>query len=140
MLKKIPLLPSIIKNIIFLLYNSCIPPSANIGSGTIFAYGAIGVVVHTDAIIGKNCVIGQSVTIGAKEAYISNEKHMCPVIGDNCYLAAGAKLLGGISIGSSCQIGAGSIVLSSLPDNSIVVGAPARIIGNTDKNFLAIRN
>lgn len=138
--RRTPVVPKLIRNLIFLIFNSYIPPSANIGKKTVFAYGAIGVVVHADARIGEGCVIGQGVTIGAAEGYVSSEKHACPSIGDHCYLGAGAKILGGIQVGSGCQIGAGSIVLHSLPDHSIAVGAPARIIGQTPADFRAIRS
>ena len=130
----------LIRNLIFLLFNSYIPPSANIGQGTIFAYGAIGVVIHADARIGEGCVIGQGVTIGAAEGYVSREKNACPSIGDHCYLGAGAKILGGIRVGSGCQIGAGAIVLRDLPDHAIAVGVPARIIGQTSPDYRAIRS
>lgn len=137
--QKIPFLPSVVKNLIFLIFNSYIPPSASIGKDTVFAYGAIGVVLHSNTIIGEGCVIGQGVTVGASEGYVSSKVNACPSIGDNCYIGAGAKILGGITIGNSCQIGAGAILLTSIPDHSIVVGAPARIVGKTAIDFKAIR-
>lgn len=137
--KRIPGLPRLVRNLVFLLFNSYIPPSALIGRGTVFAYGAIGVVIHADAKIGEACVIGQGVTIGATEGYTSREKHACPVIGDHCYIGAGAKILGGIRIGHHCQIGAGAVVLHDLPNHAIAVGIPARVIGSTDPGFRAIR-
>lgn len=138
--KHIPLVPTLIRNLIFLLYNSYIPSSASIGKGSIFAYGAIGVVVHANAIIGEGCVLGQSITIGASEGFVSPEANGCPTIGDNCYIGAGAKILGNIKIGDSCQIGAGAIVLKDIPEHSVVVGTPARVVGQTEAGFLAIRS
>jgi len=138
--KHIPLVPTLIRNFIFLLYNSYIPSTAAIGDGSIFAYGAIGVVVHANAIIGSGCVIGQGITIGASEGFVSPEPNRCPTIGDNCYIGAGAKILGEIKIGNSCQIGAGAVVLRNIPDHSVVVGAPARVVGQTEVGFLAIRS
>lgn len=137
--KRIPLLPTLLRNLIFLVFNSYIPPSAIIGRGTVFAYGAIGVVLHADAKIGCGCVIGQGVTIGAAEAYVSHERHRCPTIGDHCYIGAGAKILGDIVIGDRCQIGAGAVVIKNVPDHAIVVGVPARVVGETPPDFLAIR-
>ena len=137
--RRIPLLPQLVRNLTFLIFNSYIPPSANIGKGPVFAYGAIGVVIHADACIGEGCVIGQGVTIGAAEGYLAREKHLCPSIGDHCYLGAGAKILGGIRVGSNCQIGAGAIVLHHLSDHTIAVGVPARVIGQTASDFRAIR-
>lgn len=138
--KRIPIIPNVIRNIIFLIFNSYIPSSAKIAHGSVFAYGAIGVVIHSNAIIGKSCVIGQGVTIGASEGYVSSETNKCPSIGDNCYIGAGAKILGDIRIGDACQIGAGAIVLKDVPSHSIVVGMPARVIGQTAPDFLAIRS
>lgn len=123
----------------FLLYNSSIPPTVLIGRGTKFAYLGIGVVVHGDAKIGCNCVIGQGVTIGASEPYSSPVKTKCPVIGDDVYISAGARLLGDISIGNRVVIGAGAVVVKDVPDESIVVGVPARVVGHTGPDYKALR-
>jgi len=128
----------LIRNLIYLLANSYIPSSAKIGSGSVLAYGGIGVVIHANAVIGRNCVIGQNVTIGAAEGFASPEVNRCPVIGDNCYIAAGAKVLGAITIGDNCQIGAGAVVLRDAPANSVLVGMPARVIKQTPDGFRAI--
>lgn len=137
--RRIPILPSIIRNLIFLLYNSYIPPSARIGKGTVFAYGAIGVVIHADAVIGEFCVIGQGVTIGASEGYVSPQRHACPTIDDHCYIGAGAKLLGAINIGARSQVGAGAVVIRDVPIGSIVVGVPGRVVGHTAPQYRAIQ-
>lgn len=138
--KRVPFVPGIVRNLIFLLFNSYIPVSASIGRDSIFAYGAIGVVLHANAQIGRGCVIGQGVTVGAAEGYVSREINRCPVIGDNCYIGAGAKIIGDIKIGNNCQIGASAVVLKDVPDNSIVVGIPARVVGLTSVEFKAIRS
>lgn len=127
-----------IRNIIYLIANSYIPSSARIGKGTVLAYGGIGVVIHADAVIGEDCVIGQNVTIGAAEGYASAQANRCPVIGNNCYIAAGAKILGAIKIGDNCQIGAGAVVLKDAPANSVLVGMPAKVIKQTLPDFRAI--
>lgn len=137
--RKLPLLPMVMRNLIFLVFNSYIPPSAKIGEGTVFAYGAIGVVLHANATIGTGCVIGQGVTVGAAEAYVSPEAKACPTIGDNCYIGAGARILGGITIGAHSVIAAGAVVLDSVPEHSVVVGVPAKVIGQTAPDYLAIR-
>ncbi|MGY2292947.1 serine O-acetyltransferase [Pseudomonas sp. SDO528_S397] len=136
---QIPVIPGLVKNIIFLLFNSYIPVSADIGKQTIFAYGAIGVVLHANAKVGSGCVLGQGITIGAAEGYVTREINRCPVIGNNCYIGASAKIIGDIKIGNNCQIGAAAVVLNDVPDNSIVVGIPARIIGKTPPDYKAIR-
>lgn len=138
-LQKLPFLPTIVRNLIFLVFNSYIPPSATIGEGSVFAYGAIGVVIHANATIGSNCLIGQGVTIGAAEAYVSPDVKACPTIGDNCYIGAGARILGGITIGANSVIAAGAVVLNDVPEHSVVVGIPAKVIGQTAADYLAIR-
>ena len=65
-LHRIPFLPKLITLLIFLIYNSKIPYQAHIGKGTKFGSGGMGVVVHSKAVIGDNCSIGQQVTIGGR--------------------------------------------------------------------------
>lgn len=136
--KNLKLASRLVRNVIYLIANSYIPSSARIGKGTVLAYGGIGVVIHANAVIGDDCVIGQNVTIGAAEGFASPLANRCPVIGNNCYIAAGAKVLGGIVIGDNCQIGAGAVVLKDAPANSVLVGMPARIIKQTSADFRAI--
>ena len=96
---------------------------AEIGEGTVFAYGGISVVIHERAKIGKNCMIGTNITIGGR----SNIKNV-PVIGDNVYIGASAIIIGDIKIGNNSTIGAGAVVLQDVPSGKTVVGNPARII------------
>jgi serine O-acetyltransferase len=136
--RRLPLLPKLVRNLTFLLFNSYIPPSARLGTGTVFAYGAIGLVLHGDTVIGRDCVIGQGITVGAAEGYFSKGAKKCPRIGNNCYIGAGARLLGGIEIGDNCIIAAGAVVLKSVPSCSVVAGVPARVIGRTEAGYQAI--
>ena len=122
----------------YLFFKCYIPGSADIGQGTLIAYGGIAVVIHANAVVGENCVIGQCVTLGAKEGYASQVPLPCPTIGDNVYIAAGAKLLGGIEIGHSSIIAANAVVTHSFPPHSIVAGVPALVIGKTDASHRAI--
>ncbi|WP_207733776.1 DapH/DapD/GlmU-related protein [Clostridium sp. 1001275B_160808_H3] len=120
--KNIPFLPKIIKGIIFILYNSIIPYECEIGKGTLLGYGGIAVVIHKNAVIGRNCVISQCVTIGGKEG-----ANGVPVIGDNVFIGAGAKVLGRIKVESNSKIGANAVVLRDVPEGKIAVGIPATI-------------
>jgi serine O-acetyltransferase len=124
---------------ILLLFNSYIPGSASIGRGTKFAYGGIGIVLHANTVIGENCVVGQGITIGAKEGFSSKISNLAPRIGDNVYISAGARILGDITIEHSSIIAANAVVLKSSPPHSILGGIPAKIIGNTESTYLAIR-
>ena len=137
--KRVPVIPTLMRNVMFLLFNSYIPASARIGKGTVFAYGAIGVVLHADCVIGECCVIGQGVTIGAAEGFFSARLNPCPVIGAHCYIGAGARVLGDIAIGSHSVIGAGAVVVKACPAHSILAGVPASRIGTTAADYLAIR-
>lgn len=128
--KKIPLLPLILKYLIFLIFNSVVPYSTKIGKNTKFAYGGIGVVLHSRCIIGDNCIIGQGITIGRK---LSPEG--IPTIGNDVYIAAGSRILGGITIGNNVIIGANAVVVTDIPDNSIVAGAPAKVVRTVDKSI-----
>lgn len=119
----IPVLPILFNVLIRIVHNSAIFSESTIGKGTIFAYGGIGVVIHKRCVIGKNCIIGSNVTLGGK----SHSKGV-PSIGEGCFIATGAKLLGDIHIGDNCVIGANAVVISDIPNNCMVAGIPARII------------
>ncbi|PIA79019.1 serine acetyltransferase [Gaetbulibacter sp. 4G1] len=124
---KVPVLPSIVKLFCFLLYNSSIPFQCQLGRGTRFAYGAIGVVLHKRTIMGTNCVIGTNVTVGGRSGH-----YEVPVIGNNTFIATGAKVLGPITIGDNVVIGANAVVIKDIPNNCIVAGIPAKIIKKPD--------
>lgn len=119
----IPILPSLIKAIIRMFFSCVVSYKSEIGDGTILAYGGLGIVIHERCKIGKNCVIAQNVTLGGT-SHIYN----VPVIGDNVYIGAGAVILGDVVVGNNVVIGANSVVLKNVPDNCVVVGAPAKII------------
>lgn len=120
---KIPFLPKLISYLIRFIFSAWIPYSAVIGKNTVFGYGGLGIVIHNRAILGKNCHIDQNVTIGG-----TSKKIEVPVIGDHVFIGAGAKILGPIQIGNNVVIGANAVVVKSVPDGSLVVGVPGRII------------
>lgn len=138
--KRIPFVPVFMRNLSFLLFHAYVPSSARIGTGTLLGYKGMGVVIHANAEIGEGCLIGQSVTIGSAAAYVSSQSQPCPRIGNHCYIAAGAKILGAIRIGDRCVVGANAVVLNDVPDGTIVAGVPAKPIGTTPAGYLAIRN
>ena len=116
----------------YLLFNCAVPASCKLGKGTKFGYGGIATVVHSRAVIGENCLIGTCVTIGGRSKHYD-----VPVIGDNVYIGTGAKILGPVKIGNNVVIGAGAVVLNDIPDNSIAVGVPAKVVktGIKAENF-----
>lgn len=120
----IPLLPPFITLLIFLIYNSKIPHQATIGKGTICGYGGIGVVVHKKTVIGRNCMIGQQVTLGGGNSRYPG----VPTVGDNVYMAKGAIIFGGITVGDNATIGANAVVNIPVPAGGVAAGVPAKII------------
>lgn len=130
---KIPLIPRLMKAITFIIFNSVIPYSTEIGEKSKLAYGGIGVVIHSKAKIGRKVIIGQNVTIGR-----SLDPQDIPTIGDNVYISAGARIIGDISIGDNVIIGANAVVNKDVPDNCIVAGVPARIIRETSEDIYTL--
>ena len=123
--KKIPVFPQAIKFLIRLLFAAVIPYTAEIGEGTKFGYGGLAIVIHANCKIGKNCTISQGVTLGG-----TNHKGLVPVLGDNVFIGAGAKILGPITIGNNVVIGANAVVVKDIPANSLAVGIPAKVVKN----------
>ncbi|MCE5312614.1 MAG: cysteine--tRNA ligase [Nitrospiraceae bacterium] len=119
-----PLLPRVISYTARLLTGIEIHPAAKIGAGFFIDHG-MGVVIGETAEVGENCLLYQGVTLGGtgKE---KGKRH--PTLGNGVVIGAGAKVLGPIKIGSCVKIGANSVVLKAVPDYSIVVGVPGRVI------------
>jgi serine O-acetyltransferase len=119
-----PLLARILSQFSRLLTGVEIHPGATIGRRCFIDHG-MGVVIGETTEIGDDVLLYQGVTLGGtgKE---KGKRH--PTIGDNVVIGTGAKILGNIIIGSHTKIGAGSVVVRSVPDNSTVVGVPGRVV------------
>ncbi len=135
----VPVLPRLIEIVNRMIFRCVIPSSCTIGSGSVLAYGGIGVVLHKSTVIGARCLIGQGITIGSSEAYATSAETRCPSIGNDVYLAAGCRILGPIHIGDRCVVGANAVVRGDVARGSIVAGVPARIVGATEPDYRAIR-
>jgi len=109
-----------------------IHPAAVIHGGIMLEH-ASGVVIGETAVIGRNCTILHGVTLGSS-GKDRGDRH--PKIGDDVKIGCNAIILGNISIGNECNIGAGSIVLKPLPPGVIAVGNTARVISAEDLNQL----
>src|SRR5689334_623088 len=88
---------------------SWISLNARIKGEPCFPHGIYGVFISGGAVIGDNCVIFQHVTIGSN-TLIDSKGLGAPVVGDNCYIGAGAKIIGNVRIGNSVRIGANAVV------------------------------
>lgn len=122
-LRKFYFISKIIYKMQFFLFNTSLPHSASVQYSTRFAYGGIGCVIHARAVIGDDCVIGQGVTIGGK-----SKNYEVPIIGDNVFIGAGARILGPIRVGNDCIIAPNAVVVKDVKENSIVGGVPAKVI------------
>jgi serine O-acetyltransferase len=98
-----------------------IPFETKIGKSLFFAHFSC-IIINSSAIIGDNCTIFQGVTIGSKRG------EGVPVIGNNCVIAAGSKIIGDVKIGNNVEVGANAVVVKDIPDNAVVGGIPAKIL------------
>lgn len=107
--------------VIDILFGINFSTNADIGPGLYIGhYG--GIFLHGD--MGRQCSVGQGVTIGYKGAGKSTR---VPRLGDNVYVGAGAIVIGDISVGNNVVIGANTTVVKSVPDGCRVVGAAMRV-------------
>lgn len=98
--------------------------SAKIGRRLIIEHSG-GIVIHGNSEIGDDCIIRQGVTLGNQRL---DDPLGAPLLGNRVNVGAGAKILGRIRIGNDVDIGANAVVLCDVPDGSIAVGIPARVI------------
>ena len=113
-----------------------IHPAATIGR-RVFIDHAIGVVIGATAIVEDDVLIYQGVTLGGV-SLDKGKRH--PTIKSNVVIGSGAKVLGNITIEKNSKIGANSVVICDVPENSTAVGVPAKIIKKDDKNCKLAHN
>ena len=121
----------IVCKIINRINNSGIPVNEKINKFN-SPHGFSGIYISKEAEIGKNCTIYHQVTIGFNDITTS-KNYGAPIIGDNVYIGAGAKIIGKITIGNNVKIGANCVVAENIDDNSTVVMPHPRIIKREGK-------
>ena len=108
-----------------LLFGIEVSPLVEIGGGLSLPH-TVGTVLGA-ASIGKNCTILQGVTLGSIEQDTGFTKSSRPVIGNDVYIGAGAKVIGSVFVGDNARIGANAVVLCDVPAHAVAVGVPAKI-------------
>ena len=109
-----------------------IHPAAEIGRRLFIDHG-MGVVIGETAIVRDDVTLYQGVTLGGTSQE-HGKRH--PTLEQNVVVGGGAKILGNIVIGKNCRIGAGSVVLRNVPENSTVVGVPGHIVFREGKRVV----
>jgi serine O-acetyltransferase len=105
-----------------------IHPGATIGKRFVIDHG-MGVVIGETAIIGEDVLMYHGVTLGGKENS-AVDRH--PIVGSHVVIGAGAKLIGRITIGDYCYVGANTVVTKDVPSGSTVVGQTGKILSKKE--------
>ena len=118
-----------------------IHPKANIGKNLFIDHG-MGVVIGETSEIGDNVTISHMATLGGISPSVnSNEQRNIkrhPTLKDNVVVGSGAQILGPVTVGKNAKIGANAVVTKDVPENAVMVGIPAKNVGETsgsDENF-----
>ena len=102
-----------------------IHPAAVIGRRVFIDHG-MGVVIGETAEVGDDCTIYQGVTLGGTSLYRGAKRH--PTLGKGVVVGAGAKVLGGFTVGDGARVGSNAVVVKEVPAGATVVGVPGRIV------------
>ncbi|MFC0271134.1 serine acetyltransferase [Metabacillus herbersteinensis] len=107
--------------------------TAKLDGSLILPHGLNGIFISGASSIGKNCVIFHQVTIGSN-TLVDSKGLGAPSIGNNCYIGAGAKIIGDVTVGNNVRVGANCVVFQDIPDNSVVVAQPSKVIRKENIN------
>ncbi|WP_211109371.1 serine O-acetyltransferase [Azospirillum tabaci] len=115
------------------LTNIDIHPGATIGRRFFIDHGA-GVVIGETAEVGDDVTLYHGVTLGGT-SWTKGKRH--PTLGDGVLVGSGAKILGPITVGAQCRVGANSVVTKDVPEGMTVVGIPGRVVRPDTQRRLA---
>ena len=125
--RKMKLIAKFFQALIFLIYNSKIPPTAKIGKGTYFVCKGIGVVLVEGIVIGENCRIGPNFFSGRLMPYKE-----VPKIGDNVWLGANSVVIGPVIIENKVIISPNTFINRSIKAGQIVGSTKAKVLKNIE--------
>jgi serine O-acetyltransferase len=125
----VPVVPDICDVKSRALFRVQIGRRVSIGPGLMVPHG--NVVIDGATSIGRDCQINPWVTIGLSNSRRIGFSVKGPTIGDHVHIGTGAKILGPITVGDYARIGANAVVLTDVPANATVVGAPARVVATS---------
>jgi putative colanic acid biosynthesis acetyltransferase WcaB len=108
------------------VWNIELPRKLTVGKGLSLFHGH-ALVINQGVVIGSNCTLRNSTTIGHKKLAGGNFS-ACPRIGNYVDIGANVCIIGDVIIGDNVVIGAGTVIVSDIPSNCVVVGNPARIL------------
>ncbi len=130
LLNGLPAIAHVLSYLNQILFGIEISPRCAIGPGIFFPHTS-GTVIGASKI-GRNVTIFQGVTLGARQIDMNYDLALRPEVGDFVVVGAGAKVLGGISLGDNVRVGANSVLLQSVPANATVAGVPAREVHSSE--------
>lgn len=107
------------------LYLGC-----KVGGGLVFPHFGCQI-IHYAAELGQNVQIFQGVTIGT-----TRTKEGTPKIGNNVVLFSGARVIGGVTIGDNCVVGAGAVVTKDVPSGCVAAGIPAKVVSQKGEEIV----
>lgn len=109
--------------------------NAQIGPGLLISH-PVGIVVGRGTVIGSEATLFQGVTFGVKSWHPDSIRTF-PRVGDKCYFFAGSAVLGDVTIGDNCVVGAHAVLTDDLPDGAMALGVPAKIYADKGREAIA---